>query len=148
VSEKRKRERKARRAKERQQEKEWSQIPEEALRGPCERPECTLPRCLDPWVSKYRIECDRYTGPLVLVCYAIRLQDGATERHLRANGEEVGVIPKGSVARADFAAYEERRKTLTDQLVARYGQPALLCMVTHLAQGARYYQTHHKKVSA
>jgi hypothetical protein len=135
-----KRERKARRERLRRQAKEWAKIPEEAARGPCENPDCTLPRCIDPWASEYKLYNADYSGTLVLVCYCLRTEDGRTERHLRINGEDMGIVPKGKLFHEDPKKHQAQVEALVDRVMAKFGSGAQIAVAQHFDNGRHLYQ--------
>lgn len=143
-----KKERKAQREEMRPHVEEWSKIPEEAERGPCTSPTCTLPRCLDPWATVVDLHNKDYDGPIVMVCYSVYTTPEETERRLRVNGEEIAIIPKGKLAREDPEAHQVATQKLLAVMGERYGAGAALAVVQHLSRGAALYQQHSKRPQA
>ena len=114
----------------------WSQIPKEALSGPCNRTECTLAHCLDPWVTQVSLANDVHDGPLVFVNYAVYGQNplGAPEHHMRVNGRPFGTLPTGAQFREDPSKHQAAMRTIQARLNALYGAGADLAFFEHIAR--------------
>lgn len=104
---------------------EWSKIPVGARRGPCPNPACTVPRCLDPFVTVSELEGDPYTGPLVALSYSNA--DGRTM--LRLNGDRVEFEVPGPDT-------PERQDAWIHAVVEPFGSMALDVVFDHLRRRA------------
>ena len=143
-----KRERKARRKEQKPQIEAWSQIPDDAERGPCRKPGCALAHCLDPWVTQVELTNKVYEGPLVMVCYSRFPTEDSIQHQsfLCINGEEISAIATADLARRDPATYNQAVKTLLDTVSARYGAGAGLAVVQHLSQSPQHLEKQRKNV--
>jgi hypothetical protein len=113
----------------------WAQIPDEAISGPCRKPDCTLVHCTDPWSTTVKLTNKQYEGPLVLVCYGTFRENGeGVDVHLRVNGEGLGVLPPAELAYKDPASHQAVTQNLGAELGRRFGAGATAAFVQHLAQ--------------
>lgn len=98
---------------------------------------------MDPWVTVLELRNAKHSGPLVMVCYSVDLPSGDDERRLRVNGEDLAVIPKGKLFRADPVAHQEATHRLIDLMHDRFGAGAPMALMQHLARGKELTQSHH-----
>ena len=113
----------------------WSQVPSNARYGMCDSSTCTLPNCLDPWVTHHEIFGDEY-AVMVVMGWTEPRGDVGVNKWIRINGEDLGVVPDPGLPERE---YESQMQAFIAAVTSRFGKGAMAVVTHHLLSRAENF---------